>query len=298
MYYFRRVTASVIAIGLILTFGVILIHPAEGKASIGIHEGGGDGIEGFKKPLQLSRLGNRPEKRKKAQPKPSENGITSSDVAPTTKPVAETPSTEESPVQVYRINVGDVIEVSVWRNRDLQKNVIVRPDGLISFPLVGDIPAAGLSLTELDRELTRKLSSYVRNPEVSVAVSKFGGTKVIVLGEVKGPGVYSPTGKGTALEVIALAGGFTPDAVKRSVVVVRGGLKNPVPIRLNLAMVLSKADIGQNLELKPNDIIYVPRKFVVNLNYWVKQMTPALSNLLIGTTIVRDIHEIKYRYPY
>lgn len=251
-------------------------------------------IKSSKKIFQMSRLENRLRNREnkgayKTIPSDSKKPIKVEDMSQEERydPIDRIP--------IYRINIGDVINISVWRNPDLQKDVIVRPDGLLSFPLVGDVRAAGLTLTELDNILTKKLSAYVRNPVVSVAVARFGGTKVVVLGQVRGPGVYSPTGKGSVLEVIALAGGFTDDAVSKGVILVRGGLSNPQPIRLNLKDALAKADLSQNLQLRPNDIIYVPKKWIANMNYWVKQMTPTLSNILLGTSITRDIQEIHNR---
>lgn len=190
--------------------------------------------------------------------------------------------------QLYLINVGDVIEISVWRAKDLDRDVIVRPDGLISYPLVGDIPAAGLTLTELDRQVTERLNEFVRHPEVSVAIKRFGGTKVIILGEVKSAGVYTPSGLGSVLEVVALAGGFTDDAVRSRTILIRGGLANPKPVRLNLAKAIYTGDQSQNPPLMPNDIVYVPRRATASFNYYLSQITPTLSNLLLGTTISRD----------
>lgn len=212
---------------------------------------------------------------------------------------AVSPEARLQEIPPYRINVGDILEVSVWRAKgmDAPKEVIVRPDGVISYPLVGDIKAVGLTLTEFDHEVTRALRVYIRNPEVSIAIRRFGGTKVIVLGEVKAAGVYSPTGQGSVLEVIALAGGFTDDAVKADTILIRGGLQNPRPVRLNLAMALTRGDQRQNPPLMPNDIIYVPRNAAASFNYYMKQLTPTLSNLLLGATFARDIDAINKGTP-
>lgn len=191
----------------------------------------------------------------------------------------------------YRIGIGDVLEISVWRNSDLDKNVIVRPDGVISYPLVGDLPTVGLTLTELDEKLTVALTDYVRNPVVSVAVSRFGGTKIIVLGEVRGPGIYSPPGGGNVIDVIALAGGFTVDAVRRGTFLIRSGVQGPEVYRLNLARVF-KGDLGQNIPVRSNDIIFVPKTFTASLNHMVTQITPLLSNTLLTTSVIRDLQDL------
>lgn len=192
------------------------------------------------------------------------------------------------PEAVYRIDVGDILAISVWRNEDLDKSVIVRPDGVISYPLVGDIPAVGLTLVELDDRLTEALTEYIRNPVVSVAVERFGGIKVIALGEVQGQGILSLPGGGTVIDVIALAGGFTRDAVRRSTFLIRGGMKNPQVYRLNMARIF-KGDLSQNLAIQANDIIYVPRTFIAHFNDAINRLTPLLSNMLLGTTVARDL---------
>ena len=181
-------------------------------------------------------------------------------------------------VREYTIGEEDVLDISVWGWEDLAvREAIVRPDGKISFPLVGDVQAVGLTLTELDRDLTERLKVYIRSPEVSVMLRKFGGKKVIVLGEVKSPGVYRATGKNTILEVIALAGGPTEDAVLRSVILVRGDLMQPEARRVNLAKVIKKGDLAENISVQPEDIVYVPRKFIANVNYFLRQLTPVLQ---------------------
>ena len=205
-------------------------------------------------------------------------------------PPAESPPADEAvqtplpPQQpMYHIGVGDVLDIFVWRNTDMDKTVIVRPDGIISFPLVGDVRAAGLTLTELDDTLTKKLKDFIRNPQVSVTIQRFGGTKVIVLGEVKGPGIYAVPGGGNVIDVIAMAGGFTNDGVRKGTFLVRGGGPQPLVYRLNLARVF-KGDLSQNIAVASNDIIYVPKKWVVNVNYVINQLTPLLSNVVLGTT--------------
>lgn len=232
------------------------------------------------------------QKKKKAKEK-----IETEEAAPTaeaTPPVEEetAPAPEETPKPlIYRIGIGDVLDISVWRTAELDKSVIVRPDGIISYPLVGDIPAAGLTLTELDERLTEALREFVRSPEVSVAIARFGGTKVILLGEIKTPGVVAIPGRGNLIDVIALGGGFTNDAVKRGVIVVRGGLEHPEVYRLNVARIF-KGDLSQNIQVEPNDIIYVPRQFIADFNIAINRITPLLSNTLLGTSVYRDIKDL------
>ena len=177
----------------------------------------------------------------------------------------------------YTIGEADVLYVSVWQEETLSQEVIVRPDGKISFPLAGDIPAAGLTFAQLRKELSQKLKEYIKYPLVSISLKKLGGRKVIVLGEVGSAGVYSVTGKSTLLEAIGMAGGFTSHAVPSSIILIRGGLRHPEGRRLNLTRAIDKGDYSQNVVLQSEDIIYIPKKFIANVNYAVTQILGPIS---------------------
>jgi polysaccharide export outer membrane protein len=176
----------------------------------------------------------------------------------------------------YSITEEDELRVSVWQNDDLNQEVVVRPDGRISFPLIGDVIAKGLTISQLDAEITDRLKEFIKFPEVSISLKKMGGRKVVVLGEVENPGVYSVTGAHTIIQAIGLAGGFTRDSVPSSTVLIRGGLEKPQASRLNLSLAL-KGDLGQNPALQAEDIIFVPKKFIANVNYFLAQVLEPLS---------------------
>ncbi len=184
---------------------------------------------------------------------------------------------EEDKGPQYVIGIGDTLFISVWENPDLTQEVIVRPDGKISFPLIDEVEAAGLTISELDRRITTRLKEYIRFPDVSISLKKMGGRKVIILGQVNNPGVYSLTGSSTLLEAIALAGGFTNDAVASSVIVIKEGLTNPQAQRVNLTKALHKPQSKQNIILDSEDIVFVPKKFIANLNYFLKQILEPIS---------------------
>ena len=115
----------------------------------------------------------------------------------------------------YRIGAGDMIEVSVWKEPDLsRKEVLVRVDGKISFPLIGDIQAAGVTPAELTETIQKGLTNYVTAPVVTVTVTNPGSQKVYVLGEVARTGEYPILKSLTVLQAFALAGGFTQWAAK------------------------------------------------------------------------------------
>jgi len=198
----------------------------------------------------------------------------------------ESPNTKE-----YTINLGDILDISVWQWPDLKApEVYVRPDGKISFPLVGDIEAVGHTLTQVDEELTEKLSQYIKSPEVSIAIRRFGGKKVIVLGEVRGPGVYAPTGKSTVLEVVALAGGFNDEAVKSNVMVIRGDTGYSEAIICDLRRALKQGDLSQNISAEPNDIIFVPRRFITSVSDLAEELDIHLGTILAGVAVARDFN--------
>jgi len=194
------------------------------------------------------------------------------------KPAVKEKAKARAPLVEYAISEDDVLKISVWQNPDLDQEVIVRPDGMISFPLIGDIVAKGLTITELDQEITHRLSEFVRSPEVSISLKKIGGSKVIVLGEILHPGVFTVTGSKTILEAIGQAGGFSRDAVPSSIILIRGGFSQPQAQRLNLSKVLSGREVlQQNIALQAEDIIFVPKKFIADLNYFLNQVLDPLS---------------------
>lgn len=195
------------------------------------------------------------------------------------------PEKEQLAVE-YIIAEADIIDISLWQHPDLQQDTIVRPDGRISFPLIGDIQASGLSLTQLDERLTERLKEYIRHPEVSISIKKLGGRKVIVLGQIRNPGVYSVTGERTILEAIALAGGFTNHAASSSVILIRGGFEAPEAKRINLTLAIKKGGMHQNIVLDSEDIVFVPKKFIADLNYFLNQILDPISK---GAYTAREI---------
>lgn len=167
----------------------------------------------------------------------------------------------------YRIGPEDVLKISVWNNEALSPTVQVRPDGKISLPLVNDIQAAGLTPAELRDILVQRLAEYMPNPEVSVIVTDVKSFKVSVIGEVVRPGRYELKSRTTVLDVIALAGGFTPFAARSRVVILRpdGSTMKRIPFNYNklsggvLDRIINFGGEEQdNLYLQGGDIVLVP----------------------------------------
>jgi len=160
-------------------------------------------------------------------------------------------------LESYRIGPEDMLRISVWKNEAMSSPaVLVRPDGMISLPLLNDVKANGLTALELRDVLTEKLKEFVPNPEVSVIVSDIRSLKVSVMGEVSRPGRFELRSWVTVLDALALAGGFTQYASRSSIAILRadGATMKRIPFNYN------KVADGQqeNFYLRQGDIVLVP----------------------------------------
>jgi polysaccharide export outer membrane protein len=190
----------------------------------------------------------------KEQPSPSQI-----DPAPDTPTITQHPSqilSLEIPTD-YVIGKGDVLRVFVWRNEQLSNQVIVRPDGKISLPLLQDLQAAGLTVLQLQKEIMRGFSEYLERPKVTVIVNEINSYKVSVLGEVMKPGVYPVTGATTLVEAISMAGGFAEWANKRKITVITHQDGKKKTIKINYKKIASGKNLDQNIILKRGDVIIV-----------------------------------------
>src|SRR3989441_4353273 len=127
----------------------------------------------------------------------------------------------------FLIGPEDVLDVVVWRNQDLSRTVIVRPDGMISIPLIGDVEARGVTANQLAERLAARLKEFKETPSVTVSVKEMNSYNVYVLGEVAKPGKYQLKSHTTVLQAIAMAGGFTIYASKNKMQVVRHSPRMP-----------------------------------------------------------------------
>ncbi len=165
----------------------------------------------------------------------------------------------------YYIEIGDILDIDVWRVPDLTRSVSVRPDGRISMPVVGDLEVVGLTLVELRELLTEKISEYVWSPQISISIQQFGGRKFIILGEVGAPGVYRFQNDISLVEAIALAGGMKEYAKKGKIAIIRGDVRKQPQVKIisaNFQNILKQGMLTENLAILPNDILYVGRDIV------------------------------------
>ena len=162
--------------------------------------------------------------------------------------------------QNYRIGIGDLLQIEVYDEKDLTKEVRVLTDGFISFPLIGSIQAAHLTVTQLEQNITRLLAErFLVNPQVTVFVKEF--SSVFVFGEVKNPGSFPLYGKMTVFEAITLAGGFTQVANPSKVKVIREENGQEVGFEVDIQKVTKKGELSEDKELQANDRVIVPRSF-------------------------------------
>ena len=163
--------------------------------------------------------------------------------------------------QSYRIGIGDLLEIMVYDEPELNRRVRVLTDGHISFPLIGSMKAAGLTVSQLETKVTDLLAAkYLVDPQVTVLVKEF--SRIFILGEVKDPGSFPLYGKMTVFEAISLAGGFTELANSSKVKVIRENeYGEETYFEVNIDHLTKKGDISEDRELEANDRIVVPRRF-------------------------------------
>ena len=159
----------------------------------------------------------------------------------------------------YVIGANDVLAISVWKEPDISRSVPVRSDGKISLPLVGELQASGQTPRQLEQEISKRLQSYISEPEVTVIVADSKSQKVNILGMVVKPGAYLLTSSTTVLDAIAMAGGFKDFAKQKSVYVLRqapDGIQKRIPF--NYKEVIKGKNPEQNIRLQTGDTVVVP----------------------------------------
>ena len=158
----------------------------------------------------------------------------------------------------YRIGTDDLLDIVVWSNTDLSRVVPVRPDGMISLPLLNDVQAEGLTAMQVRDLLVSRLSEFMAAPEVSVIVKEVRSSKVTVIGQVKTPGRYDLKGRSTVMDVLALAGPFTDFAALNRIFVLRANGADTKRLSFDYTEAVSRRGKQDNFALEPGDIIVVP----------------------------------------
>jgi len=171
------------------------------------------------------------------------------------EPAAKPAGRESSTLPGYTIGPADVLRIIVWKEPDLTLDVTVRIDGMITFPLLGDLKAAGRAPSQLAENVTKGLERFVATPRVTVAVSQANSTRFYVVGQVARPGEFPLSTRTTVLQALALAGGFKEFAKAESIVIVR---EDQTVVPVNYKRIADGKDVSQNVSLAPGDTIVVP----------------------------------------
>ena len=158
----------------------------------------------------------------------------------------------------YVIGPDDVLQLMFWREKDMSVEVSVRPDGMISVPLVNDITAAGLTPEQLREKVMQEARRYTQDASVTIVVKQINSRRVYITGEVTKPGLYSLTGPMTVLQLVSVAGGLKEFADSKNIRIMRTVNGKPTSLRFNYKAVTEGKDLVQNVDLKPGDTVIVP----------------------------------------
>lgn len=175
--------------------------------------------------------------------------------------VVDSPPPEPAVHTEYRIGPGDSLQVFVWNHPELSVTVPVRPDGLISTPLVENLPAGGKTPSQLSRDLERSLAEYVRSPTVNVIVTGFVGAladQVRVVGQAQQPQALPYRSNMTLMDVMIAVGGLSEFAAGNRAVVVRQEGDKSLRIPVRLSDLMNEGDMSANLTLRPGDVLIIP----------------------------------------
>jgi polysaccharide export outer membrane protein len=159
----------------------------------------------------------------------------------------------------YTLNAGDTLDIAVWKEEDLtKKDVIVRPDGKFTFPLAGEITAAGRTIAQIETAMATRLKVYIPEPVVSVSVKTLDGCRIYVIGQVSKAGSFVMNPRVNVLQALSLAGGLTPFAASNDIIVLRGSGVAQRALPFHYGEVIKGRNLTQNVLLEAGDVVIVP----------------------------------------
>jgi protein involved in polysaccharide export with SLBB domain len=193
------------------------------------------------------------------------------------------------PVEVgtYLLREGDEISVRFWGNEELDDEIRIRPDGMISLPFIDEVKAAGRTPAELDATLTELYTGELTNPQITIILREAASERVYIGGEVRGEGVYELRGPVTLVQAIQAAGGFLTSARRREVLLIRTTPEGRVARAVDTLPILDGRDPDADVRLLASDIVFVPRSRITNVDLFVeKYVTGILPIQPVGTVDV------------
>ncbi len=158
----------------------------------------------------------------------------------------------------YKINPGDILQISVWKEAELQREVRVLPDGSISFPLAGIVFIAGKDITTVQTELAKKMADYIADPVVNISIKEVSGNVVYVIGQVNNPGQFIMYQPMDIMQILSLAGGLTTFAKANDIIILRRNEKGREAIEFEYGELEDGDDLDKNHLLKSGDVVVVP----------------------------------------
>src|SRR5262245_15663781 len=176
-------------------------------------------------------------------------------------PAASQEQQKQAPVDKaaeYRLHAGDRITISVWKELDLQRKVMIRPDGRFSFPLTGEVQAAGRTPDEVRIEIENSLKKFIPEAVVTVIVEEFNGNRVYVIGQVTKPGMYVMNPSLNVLQALSLAGGSTRFAKLDNISIIRGSGPAQKTLPFPYSQVVDGKALQQNITLERGDVVVLP----------------------------------------
>jgi polysaccharide export outer membrane protein len=203
-------------------------------------------------------------------------------------PLEPAPVASSLPLPPYRIQVGDVLDVRLMLNPELNEEVTVRPDGHISTTVVGDRVAAGRTIPELDAALRSDYSHDLQNPRISVVVKSFAPTRIYVGGEVNNPGEFITVGPTLTLsQAIARAGGTKLSSDDARIFVIRRGANDqPEFLSVRYGAIEHGTDPSADVRLAPYDVVYVPKSGIAEVYKWYNQYIQQFANPSFGFSYI------------
>jgi polysaccharide export outer membrane protein len=158
----------------------------------------------------------------------------------------------------YTIGPEDVLEISVWKDESLSRTLVVPPDGVISFPLIGDIQTEFMTVDKLRKKVSALLSSYIPDATVTVILKELNSLKAYVIGKVSKPGQYAITLDTTVMQILSMSGGLNPFAAEERIHILRRKKNITIKIPFNYGQVLKGRNLEQNIILQRGDVVVVP----------------------------------------
>jgi len=159
----------------------------------------------------------------------------------------------------YRLNPGDVLNISVWKEEGMQRDTLVLPDGMISFPLAGHLMAAGKTPQEVQEALVARIRDYIPDPQITVTVLRTAGDKIYVVGQVNRPGEFPVSHRIDVVQALSLAGGLTPFGDENDIKILRrkaDGTQEAIPF--DYSAVKRGKSLETNIQLESGDVVVVP----------------------------------------